>query len=306
MHVAIATRGKRLTRRSAFTLVELLVVIAIIGTLVGLLLPAVQAAREAARRSTCGNNLKQLALGMLTYENSSKKFPVGREGCDGACAPANGPGTSGFVPILPYLEESALSDQYTTAAKAISPLSSIPGNLAESIVSQRPKAFVCPSSLDPNTIDRTTNATKKWGLNSYALCAGHYGPSYGLDNRVKWLNSGMFLYRDAVTVNKVTDGLTKTLLLGEVVDADKSNHYNWWADAGRHVSSLRTTDNPINTPYGTGVMYGGSNGAFASRHPGGASFAAADGSTRFISENIAISVYRLLGQRASDQAKATE
>jgi prepilin-type N-terminal cleavage/methylation domain-containing protein len=286
---------------AGFTLVELLVVIAIIAVLIGLLLPAVQSAREAARRSACTNNLKQLALAMLNHENARQTFPFGREGCDGACSPANGPGTSGFVSILPYVEEAALFDSFTAAAAAITPRSGIPAGVSDTIVGVRPKAFVCPSSTIPETIDVGTG--KQWGTNCYALCAGHYGPTYGISGQTKWLNSGMFRYRDPVTVKEVTDGLTKVLLLGEVHEAEKTGHYNRWSIAGRHVDSLRTTDNPLNTPYDTGVKFGQSNGAFASLHPGGAVFANGDGSTRFLSESIDLPLYRLLGQRGSGQVK---
>src|SRR5690349_19077114 len=106
--------------RKAFTLVELLVVIAIIGVLIALLLPAVQAAREAARRTQCTNNLKQTALALANFEGAKKQFPPGRLGCDstsGACAKAcmNGTvgqaNTSGFVALLPYLEDGSLYEQ---------------------------------------------------------------------------------------------------------------------------------------------------------------------------------------------------
>src|ERR1700741_1432270 len=118
--------------KTAFTLVELLVVIAIIGILVALLLPAIQAAREAARRTQCVNNMKQLSLAFLEYHEDYKKFPAGRKGCDGTivadlpqCNQANAgldfggrnlgqSGYSAFVPILPYIEEQALLDQFHT------------------------------------------------------------------------------------------------------------------------------------------------------------------------------------------------
>ena len=119
---AIRSTSRRTRNERGFTLVELLVVIAIIGILIALLLPAVQAAREAARRSSCTNNLKQLALAMHNHESTYKEYPAGREGCDGACNPKNGPGTSGFVYILPYIEQQNLYDQFMAEADTITPL----------------------------------------------------------------------------------------------------------------------------------------------------------------------------------------
>jgi prepilin-type N-terminal cleavage/methylation domain-containing protein len=295
------------SRVRGFTLVELLVVIAIIGVLVGLLLPAVQSAREAARRSSCMNNLKQMALGFLNHESAKRNFPAGREGCDGACQPANGPGTSAFVYVLPYLEETALFESYTSTAESLraggTAASGIPAALPEAIVSQRPKTFICPSTIDAETV---TANNKKWGSSCYALVAGHYGPTYGISSNVKWLNSGLFVYRDPMVLEDATDGLTKVLMLGEVKETDQPGHSNRWVNAGRHVDSLRTTDNPLNTPYNTGVRASASpnsNGAFGSQHPGGGMFASGDGSTRFIQDSIDLRIYRLLGQRNSGEPK---
>src|SRR5262245_36267639 len=107
-------RGKG---RAAFTLVELLVVIAIIAILVALLLPAIQAAREAARRSQCINNMHNVIAAVITYESTYKYLPPGRFGCDGTAADANcvpfamSRAASGFIPMLPFLEEQALYDR---------------------------------------------------------------------------------------------------------------------------------------------------------------------------------------------------
>ena len=140
--------------RQGFTLVELLVVIAIIGILIALLLPAVQAAREAARRMQCTNNLKQIALAISMYELSRGTFPTGRLGCDvsniAACQGDNTNfATSGFVLVLPYLDLGSLYDMMDletglfgwTASGAAIPMS--PQNLMA--VKERPAVFVCPS-----------------------------------------------------------------------------------------------------------------------------------------------------------------
>ena len=284
--------------RRGFTLVELLVVIAIIGILVALLLPAIQAAREAARRAECVNNLKQIALALQNYHDTFSRFPPGRMGCDGACSPANGPSTSGFVMILPYMELQALYDQFGEFSPGV------PGSLPESVLNTRPEAFVCPSSVMKKSY---TAGGKKWATSTYALCAGHYGPTYGISGQTKWLNSGIFRYRDPVTMADCLDGTSNIIIAGEVIDGHRPGHTNSWATAGRHVDSLRTTDNPVNTPYQQGVTFSNygnpCNGAFGSRHPGGANFACVDGSVHFISEDINLSLYRLLGQRSSGKAK---
>lgn len=287
--------------RRAFTLVELLVVIAIIGILIALLLPAVQAAREAARRSQCINSLKQLALAMHNHESTYKKYPAGREGCDGACAPVNGPATSAFVYILPFIEQNNLYDQYMAEAKTITPLNNIPGSISESIVNTRPEAFVCPSGIMPASVDVSG---KNWATNCYALCAGHFGPSQGTGSKAKWENSGMFLYRDRMAPRDATDGLSNVIFLGEVTDGEKADQLNRWPTSGRHNDSIRTTENPLNTRYGSGVRHSGSNGGFASKHPGGANFAFADGSAHFLSETIDLTLYQNLSKRASGVTKA--
>ena len=284
-------------RTHGFTLVELLVVIAIIATLIGLLLPAVQTARESARRSACSNNLRQLALGMVLHEQSKKVFPAGREGSDTACPkqPAMGEGTSGFVHILPFIEQTPLHDQYTLAAANAAAPADVPGAFAASVFAQTPGTFGCPSSPKPLVNSGTS-------LGCYAMCQGHQGPTYGIACQVKSLNTGMALYSTRIKRKQITDGTTKTFLLGEVEDCTMPNN-RWWYGL-RHQDSMRSTDNPVNTPPGAGVIAQGANGAFGSRHPAGAMFAMVDGAVRFVDESIDLTLYRFLGQRASAQPKA--
>jgi prepilin-type processing-associated H-X9-DG protein len=124
------------------------------------------------------------------------------------------------------------------------------------------------------------------------LVAGSIGPSQGISFAVKYDNNGYFLYRNQRRFQDITDGTSNTLAIGEVFDGHLGNNSNVWSVGSRHTHSLRTTENPINTPPGTGILYTTLNGAFMSRHTGGANFALGDGSVRFLSQNIDITVYR--------------
>ena len=295
-------------RYHAFTLVELLVVIAIIGILIALLLPAVQAAREAARRSQCTNNLKQIALALTNYHDSLRTYPPGRMGCDGwtsdVCTGQVGyqkPSTSGFVMILPYTELGTLYDQFEGFQRgAVYPLDDGTGTgwrttAVDEAMKTRPAVFVCPSDVSGPM--RGSDAT-----GSYALVHGSHGPSYGMDQvNLKHYNTGMFNYRTVYNTSAVLDGLSNTMYVGEVVEAHTQESSNRWTVGSRHLDSLRSTENPLNTPPGTGIVldaYGyRCNGAFGSYHPGGGVFGFGDGHVTFISENIALSIYQALSTR---------
>jgi prepilin-type processing-associated H-X9-DG protein len=299
--------------------VELLVVIAIIGILVAMLLPAVQSAREAARRMECSNKLKQLALALANYETAVKVFPPGRMGCDGwtqdVCKDNPGwkrPGTSGFVMILPQLEQQNLYDKMGFEKGAVFPAA--PNDTSDGTtngwrtadvdlaIKTRPPVFVCPSDESKPTFDTTQDAT-----GSYALSQGSWGPTYGIDQiKTKHYNNGMFHYRTVISVHEVRDGLSNTMMVGETIMNHTLESQNRWTLGARHLSSMRSTDNPLNTLPGTGVtvvdLYGyKANGAFGSRHPGGAMFAFGDGHVVFLSENVDLTTYRALSTRAGGE-----
>ncbi len=159
---------------SGFTLVELLVVIAIIGILIALLLPAVQAAREAARRSQCTNNLKQLGLALQNYHDVIKVFPPRKGGSNGCSANAwcsNRGRKSGFIPILPYIEQNPLYERIragdptgATSGGNVVPPDGPAGWQAWSVWNDAPDALLCPS--DNGYPD------KRGRYNSYAFCIG--------------------------------------------------------------------------------------------------------------------------------------
>jgi prepilin-type N-terminal cleavage/methylation domain-containing protein len=305
--------------RRAFTLVELLVVIAIIGVLVALLLPAVQAAREAARRTQCTNNLKQWALAVNNYDDAHKVYPTGRMGCDcwtadvcGTRPSSTRPGTSGFVLLLPQMEMQPLYEQLGLSQRpgAIAPATPCGGVTDDTagwstgitqLLAMQPKPVVCPS----NTAKKVTGG---WGIGSYAFNHGTFGASLGTDQKdLKHYNTGVFMYRTPIKPKDVTDGLSNTIFLGEVADGHDNNNSNKWMIASRHTDSLRATENPLNTPISAPIFldaYGLKvNGAFSSKHPRGALFAFGDGHVQYVSDNINLKTYRAWSTREGGESE---
>jgi len=323
-HEPLSVHANSRTARpvSGFTLIELLVVIAILGLLVGLLLPAIQAAREAARRGGCVNHQGQVARAALNYETSRRQFPAGRVGCDdagdapGADVPGCPPGlrpeqktaASGFVTLLPYLEQAALCDQLGVDRgglwnRNVTDLAWADDAGKREGVKQRVEVYVCPSDTSAPLSDvyEIVGAT-----GSYAFVQGSVGPGSAAQPvdkvEAKYFNDGLFVYVARRKAQEVTDGLSRTMMLGEVVMADTYASINLWTYARVNADCLRTTANPLNTPPERGEFRDGrQNGAFASEHPGGAVFVFADGHVEFLRESIELATYRALSTIAGDE-----
>lgn len=297
--------------RLAFTLVELLVVIAIIGILVSMLLPAIQSVREAARRSSCSNSLRQIGLGLALYESSHSQFPPGRMGCSstiGATQPwPDDPcnnltigvrmcGASALVAILPFVEQqplqTALDPRGGLWVDDISDRAWFDSASPEkrAALLERPALFVCPSSVAEPVSD-VYAALSDAATASYAFCNGSFGPDSD-DNLVKYENDGAFVYARPRKINAINNGLSNTYFGSEVINADVWESSNIWTYGRIHSDTLRSTRNPLNTPSGEGVVRNQRNGAFGSRHPGGANFVFGDGHVQFVTDDIEMSVYR--------------
>jgi prepilin-type processing-associated H-X9-DG protein len=257
--------------------VELLVVIAIIGVLVALLLPAIQAAREAARRSNCTNNLKQFGIALQTYHNALKTFPPG--GCVKTTDPNKGDFfMSTHSMLLPYFEEASLKNLYDSKRDWKNQTQILDANNNSVIPATVIPVFACPSSGGDNpVIDRFLNTIfivavngsyiegQKFGVTNYAVCKGvtdawclgqNNSPPVGQPN-----SRGMFDMNWASPIRKITDGLSNTIAMGEAAHGP-----NWplahavttekiWADATNTVY-LNTRTTLAGSPPGSGNFYG--------------------------------------------------
>jgi prepilin-type N-terminal cleavage/methylation domain-containing protein len=323
-------RSKTIDHKSVgFTLVELLVVITIIGILIALLLPAVQAAREAARRMQCSNNLKQIALAMHNYHEAHNVLPYGCPASGVGFREAQGGNWS--MMILPYIEMTGLYGQIDFNLH----VKSLPTAVAETPIS----AYVCPSdsspsvildnrfsphnpavamglwyagSLGPTEIDSVTGCphctaglhVTSAGQPVNPCCQGHqmgYDPTTGLyagNSSVGMFSRGTPGYR----FSEVTDGLSNTIMLGECLPREE-----WFLSAFANNQTVLPTHVPINLPdTQVALVYPFYQRlGFASHHPGGAGFAMGDGSVTFMNDNINYLLFNALGTRAGGEPVQT-
>ena len=343
----------RATKNAGFTLVELLVVIAIIGILVALLLPAVQAAREAARRTSCTNNLKQVGLALLNYHDVRKQFPLGSYTAVEEDHPAEEDGLGWATQILPQLEEQPLFDRLRN--------NPVPGYKGNPWITDHPKgqrgifkvahdnglrpiaggdtvlsAFRCPSVDLPAQMPNGAF----FGLSSADLvgtgyATAHYKGSRGhCDRGMFWppkegaaeYNCSYDINGDGtidfvpkkayskVSIEDVTDGTSKTIMLGEAAYFARAQAYPLWMGIyGDDGSAMFETQDAINCNIGGARAFPlaaaeldrmtdpePDDCAF-SWHSGGAYFAFVDGSVRFLSENLEVRTFWLLGDRMDDE-----
>ncbi|MFN7292463.1 MAG: DUF1559 domain-containing protein [Pirellula sp.] len=317
---ASVKRSRFLSMKSrGFTLVELLVVIAIIGILVGLLLPAVQAAREAARRFQCANNIKQMGLALHNYEAAYRTYPpafISRvtgpwPGGGNNPIPEVGPGWSFFAMILPQLEQANLHNSINFNLPIIAPVNQFARTM-------RVKEYQCPSDswTDPVTVWPTTIGLTDLAHTSYVACLGGgdpaNAPAYTAMYEEQPFN-GMFHRNVGVRHAQITDGTSNTIGIGERASMFAPNGWAGVIPTAQTVFSPRIaasrgqvvgqTVRPAITMATVHVRTGGPNapigspGGFWSPHTGGCLFLLMDGSTHTISTNVDMPTYRAMAGR---------
>jgi prepilin-type N-terminal cleavage/methylation domain-containing protein/prepilin-type processing-associated H-X9-DG protein len=311
-------------RPAAFTLVELLVVIAIIGILIALLLPAVQAARESARRTQCTNNLKQIGLGFHNHEDSYKKLPAAYIGDTGL---------SWHVNILPFIEQQALYGNFDTttvnnshtAGKRNNPNGlSIPNAYQCPSCPLKEQAFGAPNNTNGDSDNNPPGASGSpakiahyYGVNGprgTSLTGAAYPTGTASHEGVKVATSGMLQRDGDLRLTDVLDGTSNTMMIAEMswVTQKYGTRYRTWTRGGdeykgvvagrpAYVVSCRNVTNPINGMFTANLMVPYNDVPFGSMHPGGMNACFGDGSVRFLQQSISMGVYRGIASRKFDE-----
>jgi type II secretory pathway pseudopilin PulG len=292
--------------------VELLVVIAIIGILVAMLLPAIQAARESARRAQCLNNFKQVGLACHNYLANKKRYPTGinmweKGGCNN---PENKPSYSGFswsAYIIPYLEERTIYDRMDLTAQYADNKKPPNYEMGATFI----QAYLCPSSTGRRTLVgcctgpypgngklegedlAVTNAvgvadSTSWACTDSGTLGAHEWPKNDAD--------GMMYHLSNINTKNVTDGTSHTLMVGEVVNGleDTYSGFFWSSWNILHTRNGINAMKPYNFTWLQAV------GSFGSYHRGGCHLAFADGSSHFVSELVHPAVLAALTTRAGE------
>jgi prepilin-type N-terminal cleavage/methylation domain-containing protein/prepilin-type processing-associated H-X9-DG protein len=294
--------------RPAFTLVELLVVIAIIGILVALLLPAVQSAREAARRTQCSNNLRQMGLALHGYHAAFNELPPGGDAESQLAWTAY---------ALPYFEQLNVHDlidftpgSYLSADKNTPQLVQVP-------------VFLCPSQpqVRSNLVDLGVTSDL---VNGQAPFTNHYIGVMGPKGYNRYENNrlyqfivgskeqhgghavqGMLLRDDRIAFKRVTDGTSNTFAVGEISWTGYESYRGW----GRGSSLANASAEPATKNFVQEINFGQpgffNDGAYGSEHPGGTHFLYADGSSHFISEDAELKVLMAAASRNGEEAAPT-
>ncbi|MCA9195427.1 MAG: DUF1559 domain-containing protein [Planctomycetales bacterium] len=296
-----------MTKRYGFTLVELLVVIAIIGILVGLLLPAVQAAREAARRMQCSNNLKQLGLAALNYESAYKKMPPNhiwaRQNGNNVANNANVEAWGWNVLLMPFMEQTNLYNQLRVSQMSLADLlAGITVAERKAMLEQDIATFRCPS----DAAEAQAKSARHWNGGWGARAGGHnrwesgltnYITNRGTRNQRQLVNDthGMFMEMRSIKLGDITDGTSNTFSIGER-DSRWGRAGTWPGVRNPNGSGMRgiymntaTVRPPLNStqpPYTWSSNTVGAGAGFSSLHTGGAQFVYVDGSVHFVTQNI--------------------